>query len=52
MIVATRIRSMTEHPRRATIRAAALRSEPNRDQHPIVELERRGYRVPGPERAA
>jgi hypothetical protein len=43
---------MTEQMRLATPRAAERRSEDNRDQDLIVEMERRGYRVTRLKRAA
>jgi hypothetical protein len=52
MIVATRIRSLTEQMRLATIRAAERRDGVGRMQSLIVELERRGYRVTRPQQAA
>jgi len=52
MIVPTRIPTLTERLRLATIRAAERRSEANRDQGLIDELERRGYRVTRLKRAA
>jgi len=52
MIVATRIPSLTEQMRLATIRSGARRTDADSNQHCIDELERRGYRVTRLPRAA
>jgi len=52
MIIASRIPAFSEQMRLATIRAAERRDSVSREQHLIDELERRGYRVTRPQRAA